>query len=485
MSLKISPLRTPAIEVEVERQLPDVRTIINEIEASGTVEAHPVGGGDGTDANAIHKNTSGEIASITEKTAPVGDDLVIIEDSAASNAKKRAKLSNASPNAVHTDKSSEINALTEKTSPVANDLVIIEDSASSNAKKKVKLSNASPNAIHTDVTGEINGLTEKTTPAGNDLFVIEDSAASNAKKKVKQSNIVQASATSRIFGRKTAGAGPLEELTLSEALDLIGSAAQGDILYRGSSTWARLAAGSNGQFLKTQGASANPAWASIASGGSSVADEVFQTEDDGFDSSSLDAKWAQTTTGTAPTVVINDPVARSIYWAKFGAADGSVRIQESFSPAGDFSLTGKFSLNGTASFQGADLRAVNSGVTAGLRVVAFRDTINGQVTLRLSSYDGVTTHSSTSGTLDNSKTIMLHLKRVGSVWTGFYNLGDNLIEGWIQIGTSTRTETVTVAKIDMSLFQSGATVKQAIGCHWIRRDFITVNVLSAPTAIVE
>ena len=67
-------------------------------------------------------------------------------------------------------------------------------------------------------------------------------------------------ATSRILGRKTAGAGDPEECTLSEILDFIGSAAQGDLLYRGASGWARIAAGTSGYFLKTLGAAANPAW---------------------------------------------------------------------------------------------------------------------------------------------------------------------------------------------------------------------------------
>ena len=75
------------------------------------------------------------------------------------------------------------------------------------------------------------------------------------------------SATSRILGRKTASAGDAEECTLSEVLDFIGSAAQGDILYRGSSGWARLGAGTSGQYLKTQGAGANPVWATVAGGG--------------------------------------------------------------------------------------------------------------------------------------------------------------------------------------------------------------------------
>lgn len=38
------------------------------------------------------------------------------------------------------------------------------------------------------------------------------------------------------------------------------SQAQGDLLYHNGTTWARLGAGTNGQYLKTQGVAANPAW---------------------------------------------------------------------------------------------------------------------------------------------------------------------------------------------------------------------------------
>ena len=44
------------------------------------------------------------------------------------------------------------------------------------------------------------------------------------------------------------------------------SQAQGDILYRDSSTWARLPAGTSGQFLKTQGTGANPTWGTVSAG---------------------------------------------------------------------------------------------------------------------------------------------------------------------------------------------------------------------------
>jgi len=45
-----------------------------------------------TDSGAIHKATSAEISALTEKVTPVAADLLIIEDSAASNAKKKIQL---------------------------------------------------------------------------------------------------------------------------------------------------------------------------------------------------------------------------------------------------------------------------------------------------------------------------------------------------------------------------------------------------------
>ena len=81
---------------------------------------------------------------------------------------------------------------------------------------------------------------------------------------VTYAKIQNISATSRLLGRKSSGAGSTEELTLSEVLDFIGSAAHGDLLYRGTSTWARLAAGTSGQYLKTLGAGADPAWATVS-----------------------------------------------------------------------------------------------------------------------------------------------------------------------------------------------------------------------------
>jgi len=91
---------------------------------------------------------------------------------------------------------------------------------------------------------------------------------------VTYAKIQNVSATSRVLGRKTAGAGVAEELTFSDILDFVGSAAQGDILYRGATTWTRLGAGTAGQVLQTGGAAANPSWTTLPTGGWTQASSV-------------------------------------------------------------------------------------------------------------------------------------------------------------------------------------------------------------------
>lgn len=67
-------------------------------------------------ASSLHKAVSGEISGMTEKASPVGDDLLVIEDSAASNTKKRVKISNL-PTGSGQQKSSNDFPLTYSTNP--------------------------------------------------------------------------------------------------------------------------------------------------------------------------------------------------------------------------------------------------------------------------------------------------------------------------------------------------------------------------------
>jgi hypothetical protein len=61
----------------------------------------------------------------------------------------------------------------------------------------------------------------------------------------------------------TGGAAAPVPNTLTAVIDAAIGAVQGDILYRGASAWSVLAPGTAGQFLQTQGASANPAWDTV------------------------------------------------------------------------------------------------------------------------------------------------------------------------------------------------------------------------------
>lgn len=96
------------------------------------------------------------------------------------------------------------------------------------------------------------------------------------------------SATARILGRKTASAGDVEECTLSDILDFLGSAAQGDILYRGASGWAYLPPDTNGYVLTTHGAAADPTWEPSGGVGSSpwtnIVTQSFAVNTTGFTS---------------------------------------------------------------------------------------------------------------------------------------------------------------------------------------------------------
>ena len=99
-------------------------------------------GGGGTDANAVHVNVGSEISAITSKATPTTSDILLIEDAADSNSKKKITIgdlpSTSDANAVHVNAANEITAITEKTSVANIDEFIIEDSGASFVKKSIK-----------------------------------------------------------------------------------------------------------------------------------------------------------------------------------------------------------------------------------------------------------------------------------------------------------------------------------------------------------
>lgn len=110
----------------------------------------------------------------------------------------------------------------------------------------------------TSVTGGITALTGDVTASGSGS--VAATIANNAVTNAKAAQMATVTVKSNITG-STANAA---DNTLTAVIDAcIGSTAQGDILYRNGTIWTRLGAGTNGQFLQTQGAAANPQWAAV------------------------------------------------------------------------------------------------------------------------------------------------------------------------------------------------------------------------------
>jgi len=142
---------------------------------SGTIGASSqVGLGNVTD-DAQLKRAAGDFATFTEKTTPASADLVLIEDSAAAGAKKKIQVGNlpggggTDANAIHKNVAAEISTITEKTAIHRHDLLVIEDSEASNAKKRVlvnKLLAAEPDYF----AGEVRFYDEFFPPTLDDMW---------------------------------------------------------------------------------------------------------------------------------------------------------------------------------------------------------------------------------------------------------------------------------------------------------------------------
>lgn len=147
----------------------------------------------------------------------------------------------------------------------ANYLRVYKITTASGAVTATEDHRAGPGGVHGGAGGGGGAVSDGdkgdvTVASSGAVWTIDSKAITYAK-------MQDVSATKRVVGRNTTGAGVAEEVTLSQLLDWAGTAAQGDVLYRGASGWALLPAGTSGYFLKTQGAGADPAW-DAAGGGS-------------------------------------------------------------------------------------------------------------------------------------------------------------------------------------------------------------------------
>lgn len=154
------------------------------------------------DADAIHVDEAGEIAGVASKSPAVAGDLILIEDSADSNNKKSitvadlritesqiTDLVHTDANAIHDNVAAEISAVALKGTPVSGDLLLIEDSAAGNAKKRITIGSLPsggggdisnilinedfiPNNLDQDEIGKYNWRNSKTGTGSQFTYVL-------------------------------------------------------------------------------------------------------------------------------------------------------------------------------------------------------------------------------------------------------------------------------------------------------------------------
>jgi hypothetical protein len=108
-----------------------------------------------------------------------------------------------------------------------------------------------------DSGGDITGVTAGTGLTGT---------ASSGDPTISLANIDD----DRIMANVSGSSAAPSATTITALLDGVVSNAQGTMMYRNGTTWTALAPGTSGQFLKTQGAGANPIWDADNNSGGSV-----------------------------------------------------------------------------------------------------------------------------------------------------------------------------------------------------------------------
>lgn len=246
--------------------------------STGAVEEITVGSGLSLSAGTLSSTALGDVVGPASATANAfalfdGTTGKLLKDSAVTISTDGTLASNSDAK-VSTEKA--VKAYVDAiVTGGASDVMIFKGLIDASANPNYPAADAG-NVYKISVAGRIGGGSGPQVEVGDTIYCITDSTAAGnhatvgANWVISQVNIDgavvgPASATDGGIVLFDGTTGKIIKLgTLTQLLDLVGSAAQGDILYRNGSAWVRLAAGTSGQYLKTFGAAANPAWASFS-----------------------------------------------------------------------------------------------------------------------------------------------------------------------------------------------------------------------------
>jgi hypothetical protein len=196
------------------------------------------------------------------------------------------------------------------------------------------------------------------------------------------------------------------------------------------------------------------------------------TEDDEFDSASLDAKWTQTLSN-APTIDIDTDWPSHYVMQAASGAIRSAEIEQAYAPAGDFALTfkavGLFSLqdhvvdlwieeaDDSDGFLCQYLRWTDTTVRARfVEITGGGGTFNEKGNINVAGDAGI-------------DQLYVHYQRVGTSNSMWYSLNGRAFR---LVGAFTKSYTPT--KFHFRLYSPDTTGGQWMGIDWVRRDWMVL-----------
>jgi hypothetical protein len=212
-------------------------------------------------------------------------------------------------------------------------------------------------------------------PDADGTLVLASNTATLTNKTINGSNntITNVSLTTGVTGTLPVGNGGTGQTTAANAiqafLDAI-STTQGTILYNNGTDWVALAPGTNGHYLQTQGAAANPQWAAVSGGSPAGADTQIQYNNAGAFGASASLTFAAGVLGVGQN---NAQAGQIILYDASGSASGSLVIHEQSS--GEVVEIGPDALTATRSFRTPD--ASGTAVLEDNTATLTNKTING------------------------------------------------------------------------------------------------------------